>query len=82
MFTYRDSILLGREVTLENAEIIKDKVTEIGTVVTRPRFLRRIDFSVEAESEWELRDMLADLELEVQAFGGKIEVDRTKVTAE
>lgn len=81
MFTYNDSVKLPREMSLENAEIIKDKIIEVGTVRDRPQFLRRIDFSVEAESEWELRDLLADLEQEVQAFGGELDVDREKVVA-
>ena len=79
-FRYTDSVALPKELTLETAEAVADKIREMGEVRDRPQFLRRVDFVVEAGSEWELRDLLSDLQVELASMGVEFDPDRANVS--
>ena len=77
MLRYRDTIELPGEVTLSQAGELDDYLTGLGWT---NRVGRQLGFEVEADDLWDLRETLAEVEVQLSTYGCHYSADKEKVS--
>jgi len=77
---YRDEITMPGHLTLDELERVLDKIREYGSVDPLPRpTLKRVSVSFVADDDWDLREVLGDVEQELNSYGVEWTVDKSKL---
>lgn len=63
--TYEDKIVLPGHITLETVETVIDKIREYGSAEIKGRV---ITMSFEEDDDWDLREVLGEIETELRSW--------------
>jgi hypothetical protein len=74
---YVDRIRLPRNLTLDQVERLRDRIREYGR--SEMIDLTHLTMEFEAEDDWDLRTILADVETELHSNDIEFEIDKAKI---